>query len=55
MLLGKYDWKEVNPEELRQIPILNAFLDDNDIQEITVCSSNFGFVKTFQKRYKQGG
>lgn len=52
-IFGKYDWREVSPEELRKIPLIKSFLDDDDIQEITVCSGNFGFVKTFQKRYKR--
>ena len=38
--------------DLPQIPILTAFLEDDDIQEITVCSSNIGMVRTFRKIYK---
>jgi hypothetical protein len=33
------------------IPILKTFWEDNDIQEITVVSTNVGFVKTFTKVY----
>lgn len=32
--------------------ILAAFADDDDIQEITVVSTNIGFVRRYQKRYK---
>lgn len=35
------------------IPLLQAFVDDNDIQEITVSSANFGFNKTYRKFYKR--
>lgn len=40
---------------LPQTPLIKAFLDDDDIQEITVCSSNIGFVRTFQKQYIERG
>lgn len=30
-------------------PIIEAFMDDKDLQEITLCSSNLGFVKTLRK------
>lgn len=33
-------------------PILKAFIDDNDIQEIRICSSNIGFIRTYSKYYK---
>ena len=34
------------------IPVLKAFIEDNDLQEITVTSTNIGFVKTFRKQFK---
>jgi hypothetical protein len=36
------------------IPIVAAFLDDDDIQEMVICSGNTGFVKTFTKQRPQG-
>lgn len=35
-----------------EIGILRAFAEDNDIQEITVASTNMGFVRTFTKQYE---
>jgi len=37
---------------LAHTPLIQAFLDDCDIQEITICSGNIGFVRTFTKRFK---
>ena len=31
------------------IPIVAAFLNDVDLQEMTIASGNIGFVKTFTK------
>lgn len=36
----------------RNQPIMKAFLEDQDLQEITVCSSNIGFVYTFTKVFE---
>lgn len=33
--------------------ILAAFADDEDIQQITVCSANIGFVRTYTKQYRR--
>lgn len=35
------------------IEVLKAWLSDDDLQEITVCSANIGFVKTFRKSYRR--
>lgn len=32
-------------------PVVKAFLQDNDLQEMTVCSSNIGLVNTYRKSY----
>jgi hypothetical protein len=40
-----------NYKKLEEQPLLKAFLDDNDLQEITICSSNIGFVNTYRKFY----
>ena len=34
-------------------PILREFFNDDDVQEITIVSSNIGFIKTFRKFYKE--
>lgn len=36
----------------REIGVLREWLADNELQEITVCSTNIGFVKTFRKFYR---
>ncbi len=33
--------------------ILAAFADDEDIQEITVCSTNIGMIRTYTKRFRK--
>ena len=35
------------------IPILKAFLEDNDIQEIKLVSTNIGFIKSYTKVYRK--
>ncbi len=30
---------------LDNIPVIQAFLNDDELQEMTVCSTNIGFVK----------
>lgn len=32
-------------------PILKAFRDDNDVQEITICSGSVGYIRTYRKQY----
>jgi hypothetical protein len=49
MLAGKLEYfMSIEDEHLKQ-PILKLFLGDNDLQEITLCSSNIGFVRTYRK------
>ena len=50
-MFGKHTSK-IHQEELQKIPLLKAFWEDNDVQEITIVSTNFGFIKTFSKSYK---
>lgn len=38
-----------------QIPLIKAFLEDDDIQEITITSGSVGFVRTYAKRFKKQG
>lgn len=35
------------------VPIVKDFLNDNDIQEMRIISTNIGFVKTFRKQFLQ--
>lgn len=48
---GEHGWERLELDALPKSPIIAAFLADNDIQEITICSSNLGIVNTYQKRY----
>lgn len=50
MISGEWT-KDIPWSECRGIPVVDAFLEDNDIQEITVVSTNFGFVRTYTKQY----
>ena len=46
-------------EELRKIfslnSIIGAFLDDDDIQQIKIVSTNLGFGRTYTKRFRKDG
>ena len=53
MLSGKYEYV-VPYLELDESPILTHWLRDDDLQEITVCSTNIGFCRTYSKQYKRG-
>lgn len=33
--------------------VVKAFVADNDIQELRVVSTNYGFIKTFSKQFKR--
>lgn len=50
MLTGETDTK-VHHSELPEIPVIREWLADDDLQEITVISTNIGFVKTFTKQF----
>lgn len=51
MISGQFDETvEVGDDNLPwDAPIIAAFLADDDIQEITITSTNIGFVKTLTK------
>lgn len=56
MLSGHFD-RDVNlGDEAVPIPwdcdLVKAFLADDDIQEMTITSTCFGFTKTLTKKYK---
>lgn len=36
-----------------KLAVLREFMADDDLQEMTVCSTNIGFVKTFRKQYRK--
>jgi hypothetical protein len=36
-------------------PLLVSFASDIDIQSMEVVSTNIGFIRRYQKRYKSGG
>lgn len=41
-------------ENITKIPLLREFLDDDDIQEISVFSLNIGFSQSYSKMLKDG-
>ena len=48
------EFVEVDDENLPwDAKIIEAFLSDDDIQEITIVSANIGFVKTLTKQYRK--
>lgn len=49
---GQFD-ALVGIEDIQGPEILNAFLEDDDIQEITVTSTNIGFTRTITKMYRK--
>lgn len=46
------EFKPMDYTELPVTPLIRAWLEDDDMQEITVCSTNFGIVRTFQKQFR---
>jgi len=51
---GKQDrFEDYDNSWFNNIPTVKAWLEDNDLQELTVCSGNIGFVYTFRKFYKE--
>jgi hypothetical protein len=54
MLSGKHkDMESLASLKESNLPILRAFAEDNDIQEMRLVSTNIGFVKTYSKTYKK--
>ena len=43
------DWQN---NHLQQ-PLYQAFLNDDNLQEMTLCSSSLGFVRIYAKQYKE--
>ena len=39
-------------EWIQSMPILKAWIEDDEIQQIQIVSTNIGFIKTFTKSYK---
>ena len=50
MMAGKYK-EVVNHTDLPPIPVLQAWLADDDLQSLKICSTNIGFIREYQKRY----
>lgn len=44
--------EELAHTELPDMPVIQAFLDDDDLQELRICSTNIGFVRTFSKLFR---
>ena len=51
MIGGKYK-EVVQYTEIEKFAVLKAWLADDDLQAIQVCSTNIGFVRQYQKRFK---
>lgn len=52
MLSGKHS-EVVQFDALPDIEVIKAWLADDDLQYLRICSTNIGFVRTFQKRLKR--
>ena len=54
---GKETEGYTTEEELRQYfsqnSIIGSFLDDDDVQQINIVSSNLGFVRTYTKKIRK--
>lgn len=50
---GEHSEDIPHTSEQFKIPILREFIADDEIQEITVVSTNIGFVRTFRKYYRK--
>lgn len=37
-----------------KLPLVQAFISDHEIQEMTIVSANVGFIKTFRKQLRGG-
>lgn len=49
-MLGRYEVYE--SIQNHKIDLIRTFWEDNDVQEIMVISTNFGFIDTYTKLYK---
>lgn len=54
-LFGEVDMKVHYTSLVNGPKLLKTFWEDNDVQEITITSTNMGFSKTLTKQYKQNG
>ena len=55
MLTGEYI-EGVTPGDgnpLWEFPIVKAFLEDDDLQEMQIVSTNIGFIRKLTKHYKR--
>jgi hypothetical protein len=42
-------------DNLAKTPLMEAFINDQDIQEMTITSANIGFSRTFTKIFEHSG
>lgn len=51
------EWEPIEAEALAELakdmPVMSAFLDDDNIQQMTITSSSIGCSWTYQKRYRR--
>ena len=53
ILSGQKDILINYKNKIFNIPVMKEFLNDNDLQEITIISTCVGFKKTFTKIYRK--
>ena len=49
---GKKSRRIVESEQLTHLPLIKAFLKDEEIKEMTIVSANIGFTRTYRKFIK---
>lgn len=52
-IFSTFDIQLPHTDEHFQNPLLKAFLEDEDFNEVTVTSTCIGFVKTYTKQFKK--
>lgn len=45
------EWVKIPAGEAPDTPLMRAFMEDNDIQEISYTSTNIGLARTWRKVY----
>ena len=49
-LSGERDWRKEDESNWKEMPVVVAFLADEELQEMSIVSTGTGFIYTFQKR-----
>lgn len=51
--VDKDKWVPHHHSSLPKEKLMEAFLSDDDIQEMSIVSTNFGIARTYQKQYRK--